>query len=340
MYRFLVVFFIGFCQSSSSPDGTERWNSIIQEVNAANGVWKAGYNFDPQVTTESLKRLCGSKIRDDWIGKTPSKSEEDYIPINEIPESFDARDNWKNCHNIGHVHDQGNCGSCWAVSLTSVMTDRVCIFSKAKIRTTIAAEDLLSCCNECGFGCGGGCLCCSWDHVTRVGISSGGDYGSHSGCKPYTIPPCEHHINGSLPRCNPDNEVDTPLCHQRCTNRQYERSYWRDQRKFKKWYHVNATVEEIQKEIMTHGPVQVAFTVYEDFFTYKSGVYHYITGKKVGGHAVKIIGWGIQQRTPYWLIVNSWNTHWGENGLFKIVRGKDECNIEHGVFAGIPHSNH
>ena len=30
---------------------------------------------------------------------------------------------------------------------------------------------------------------------------------------------------------------------------------------------------------MNHGPVQAMFTVYSDFLTYKSGVYHYVTGK-------------------------------------------------------------
>ncbi len=29
---------------------------------------------------------------------------------------------------------------------------------------------------------------------------------------------------------------------------------------------------------MTHGPVEVSFTVYEDFLSYKSGVYKYTTG--------------------------------------------------------------
>lgn len=33
------------------------------------------------------------------------------------------------------------------------------------------------------------------------------------------------------------------------------------------------TVEGIQKEIMTNGPVEAAYTVYEDFYQYKGGVY-------------------------------------------------------------------
>ena len=45
---------------------------------------------------------------------------------------------------------------------------------------------------------------------------------------------------------------------------------------------------------MNYGPVEAAFTVYADFPTYKSGVYKHMSGKELGGHAIKIIGWGTE----------------------------------------------
>lgn len=45
-----------------------------------------------------------------------------------------------------------------------------------------------------------------------------------------------------------------------------------------------------------------------------SGVYQHVTGEMVGGHAVRILGWGVENGTPYWLVGNSWNTDWGDNG--------------------------
>ena len=42
--------------------------------------------------------------------------------------------------------------------------------------------------------------------------------------------------------------------------------------------------------------------------------YQHLTGKYLGGHAVKVIGWGEENGTPYWLVANSWNEDWGEKG--------------------------
>lgn len=50
--------------------------------------------------------------------------------------------------------------------------------------------------------------------------------------------------------------------------------------------------DAIKHELMTKGPLMVGLTVYEDFTAYKSGVYHHVTGEMVGGHAIRMIGWG------------------------------------------------
>lgn len=65
-------------------------------------------------------------------------------------------------------------------------------------------------------------------------------------------------------------------------------------------YAVPSDVAKIQTEIMTNGPVEAAFSVYEDFLTYKSGVYSYKSGQLLGGHAIKIIGWGVDSGVNYW----------------------------------------
>nr|CDJ88565.1 Peptidase C1A domain containing protein [Haemonchus contortus] len=54
-----------------------------------------------------------------------------------------------------------------------------------------------------------------------------------------------------------------------------------------------------------------------------------------GYHAVKIIGWGKENGTDYWLIANSWHNDWGENGFFRILRGTNHCGIEEKVSGGL-----
>uniref|UniRef100_A0AAZ3Q110 Cathepsin B n=1 Tax=Oncorhynchus tshawytscha TaxID=74940 RepID=A0AAZ3Q110_ONCTS len=104
----------------------------------------------------------------------------------------------------------------------------------------------------------------------------------------------------------------------------------------KQTYSVPPKEQQIMTELYKNGPVEAAFSVYEDFLLYKTGVYQHVTGQMLGGHAIKILGWGKENNTPYWLVANSWNTDWGDNGFFKILRGKDECGIESEIVAGIP----
>ena len=93
-------------------------------------------------------------------------------------------------------------------------------------------------------------------------------------------------------------------------------------------------IKEIKTELMTNGPMEVAFDVYEDFMTYKSGIYQHVTGARLGGHAVKLVGWGVENGVEYWKIANSWNEDWGENGYFRIKMR--ECGIEDQVTCALP----
>lgn len=47
---------------------------------------------------------------------------------------------------------------------------------------------------------------------------------------------------------------------------------------------------------------------------YHPGVYQYTSGSELGGHAVKIIGYGVENGVKYWLVANSWNPDWGDKG--------------------------
>lgn len=76
---------------------------------------------------------------------------------------------------------------------------------------------------------------------------------------------------------------------------------------------VGQNVRAIQKELYKRGSIQATFYIYSDFLSYKTGVYQHVAGEMLGGHAVKLIGWGEENGVPYWLIANSWNTDWVRN---------------------------
>ena len=171
----------------------------------------------------------------------------------------------------------------------------------------------------------------AWNYFKNKGIVTGGNYediGKGNSCVPYTIQSCAHHVTDpTLPSCDKTPSGKAGSCPTACSEKGYQTPYASDIHKADTAYSLSS-VASIQNDIMTYGSVSAAFTVYEDFVAYKSGVYSHTTGSALGGHAVKIIGWGVENNTPYWLIMNSWNAGWGDKGSFKIKRGSDECGIE------------
>jgi cathepsin B len=303
---------------------------LVDYVNSAQTMWKAGENehfkFMP---IDVIKATMG--VRD-----PPIDFHMDEIEASEpkdLPDTFDSRQKWASCPTVHEVRDQASCGSCWAFGAVEAISDRICIHSDGKQTPHISAEDLLTCCWGCGMGCNGGFPPMAWHWWVWSGLVTGSNYTDKSGCSPYKIPPCDHHTTGRFKPCG--KIVPTPSCEKKCIDG-YPKSYNEDKHYGAKTYRVSSKVEAIQREIMTNGPVEAAFTVYADFVSYKSGVYKHTTGGALGGHAIKILGWGTENGNPYWLVANSWNTDWGDSGFFKILRGSNECGIEGSVVAGIP----
>ncbi|XP_045180945.2 cathepsin B-like isoform X2 [Mercenaria mercenaria] len=274
-----------------------------------------------------IKSLCGVKPTPPHM-KFPTK---DIKVPKDLPDTFDARTQWPNCPSLKEVRDQGACGSCWAFGCVEAATDRLCVQSNGQVNAHLSAEDLTSCCRTCGNGCNGGFLEGAWNYLKRDGIVTGGPYNSKEGCLPYEIKACDHHVVGKLDPCKGDGP--TPRCSKHC-EAGYNNTFEKDKHHAKTVYAVDG-VEKIMTEIMTNGPVEAAFTVYADFPTYKSGVYEHKSGGPLGGHAIKLLGWGNEDGKDYWLVANSWNPDWGDSGFFKILRGRDECGIESNIVAGM-----
>lgn len=81
--------------------------------------------------------------------------------------------------------------------------------------------------------------------------------------------------------------------------------------------------------ISTRGALPACFVVFQDFFSYRTGVYRHVSGAEAGGHCVTLIGYDDAQQC--WIAKNSWGTGWGDGGFFRIAYG--QCGIDTwGVF--------
>jgi hypothetical protein len=85
-----------------------------------------------------------------------------------------------------------------------------------------------------------------------------------------------------------------------------------------------ASVTDRKNHLSNIGPCSAVLEVYDDFFSYGSGVYSHVWGGLAGLHCVLVIGYSEAEQC--WICKNSWGTGWGDGGYFKIRYG--QCKID------------
>jgi len=255
-------------------------------------------------TEDQIKSLLGTELMWDEHNMHLMVDDDDHSINDDMPKEFDSRTQWPEC--AFPVRNQEHCGSCWAFSGAEALTDRFCIASKGQIKAILSPQDMVSCDTQ-DMGCQGGNLDKAWDFLEKTGIVA-------DECLPY--------VSG--------DGKNVPHCpHGACADSKFKYTKYRAVAGSSKPLTCST---QIKAEIFKNGPVQTGFMVYEDFMHYKAGIYEMTHGKKLGGHAVKIVGWGVENGKEFWIAQNSWANTWGENGFFRIAFG--QCLFDENAYAG------
>jgi len=178
------------------------------------------------------------------------------------------------------IQNQGQCGSCWAFSTAGAIEAHWAITGHGIVK--VSEQQIVDCVTSAS-GCGGGWPASAINWVRDHGwASSGGSY-------PYTSG-----SNGQAGWCH--DAADSGA-------RVYTGAI--------------SAGSNLKYAIDTQGPLSVAVDA-SRWGSYGGGVFS-CPGQSPGiNHAVVVVGYGSDGVQEYWLIRNSWDTWWGEQGYMRL----------------------
>eukprot|EP01029_Cantina_marsupialis_P025804 TRINITY_DN6842_c0_g1_i1.p1 TRINITY_DN6842_c0_g1~~TRINITY_DN6842_c0_g1_i1.p1 ORF type:complete len:553 (-),score=174.71 TRINITY_DN6842_c0_g1_i1:284-1942(-) len=227
--------------------------------------------------------------------------------INELPKNY----NWLNKGVVSDVKDQGICGSCWSFGSAESIESRYRIVTGQfdSNKNKLSQQNLMDCSwkpvdgsgdwdnNACDGGTDVDAY--KWMMNASNGLQFADDYG------PYLMADDVCHYDGNKPTVQIRGYTAvTPF-----------------------------DEHALMDALYYKGPISIAINAsLESFSFYGSGVYD--DEKCIGDadqldHAVLLVGYGTDTMTgkDYWLIQNSWSTHWSIDGLIKIARKNNICGV-------------
>lgn len=332
--------------------------------------------LSPKLQSEIKSRPTETVLRSENIFEDQTnirllKSVDLQRPEINIPDSFNGRKVWGEL--ITPPKNQGSCGGCWAFASTGTLADKFNIQSLGLMNIDLSPAKLILCDKQgkelsvkhpeknpelvaktdiegrLQSACYGNSLYDAWRYLYIKGTNTSKcvpynqTYGKYTNLTelgsfddPYKMPTCSD-VTGILGDMCADFTIDINTREEVGTPARFYRAIH--------FYAIAGTPKDggseknIRHNIFVWGPVSSGMKVYPDFYTFdaKNEIYKWNgQGPQVGGHAVEIVGWGIENNIKYWLIKNSWGAEWGDGGYFKMIRGINDCELEENVFTGIP----
>jgi len=335
--RVVSLLVLGFVFSNAETD--HKWEAYKQEFSkryASAEEEKERHG----IFHESLKRIDALNLRngDSVFGLNPTsdrRPEEKWAkggkapqvqsaPVMEVssPRNPAAID-WRLSPAVTPVKNQGQCGSCWAFSVAETVESAYILKTGETYGMTFSPQQVASCTTTCD-GCGGGWTYAGYEYLKSVpGLSSAWFWPyaqslTPPGCLgPSCTQACSAH---NVSQLTPDQfyighyatvsgySYATPPCTGACATQDLTK--------------LAAAVEQ--------GPVSICVNA-GAWSDYKGGV---LTAEGCGSmasssidHCVQLIGYNTTAAKPYWIVRNSWDTVFGEDGYIYLEYGKNTCGL-------------
>ncbi|XP_060627116.2 dipeptidyl peptidase 1 [Anolis sagrei] len=286
---------------------------FVKAINNAQKSWTATtYKEYEALTLEDIVRKAGG------LSSRVSRPKPAPLTVDVIKEAYSLPKSWdwRNVDGVNYVspvRNQASCGSCYAFASMGMLESRIRILTGNSQTPTLSPQKVVSC-SQYSQGCDGG-------FPYLIAGKYAQDFGVvEEDCFPYTA-------------------TDSPCNFNHSCYHYYVADYY-----YVGGFYGGCNEALMKLELVRHGPMAVAFEVYNDFLHYKGGIYRH-TGLmdpfnpfELTNHAVLLVGYGSDPETgePFWICKNSWGPAWGEQGFFRIRRGTDECAIESIAVASTP----
>jgi cysteine peptidase B len=238
----------------------------------------------------------------EFADMTPEEFAEMYLMPNlpehvqgellEVPEVTAAASlDWRTKGAVTPVKNQGQCGSCWAFSATETIESYFALSGNAL--TSLSMEQVVDC-DTTDQGCNGGLPSNAYNYVNSAGgLDSYADY-------PYTAG------SGQSGQCSMSGAQIATVPGQNDAN-------------------TISGEQGLYQQASSGGPVSVCVDA-TTWQQYQGGVISSCTSNI--DHCVQLTGYAqYGQQGAYWIVRNSWNTSWGENGFIWVEIGQDLCAI-------------
>lgn len=220
----------------------------------------------------------------------------DHLEVNPELEDemfIDHRSTRRKCY--FEPRDQGRCGSCWAFSTTALYEWHYCMLTD--IPVAFSEQYLVDCGRAINRriwkeldGCQGGMPEFVSKFVDNFGIELRKHY-------PYVYRQneCAYNLN------NPESAKRAGFI--RLSHQEFEM----------------VSVKDIEKYLQM-GPMVMNFHTTGDFSFYAGGVDDAVDCNPNKHHSMLLVGSGREEGKEYWLVRNSYSTHWGERGHWKLSK--------------------